>query len=296
MGREPKTEAKILTFTDALNAWPLILNLATINIAYPLVDMAAWHRIAAAKDISSGRKGFGTGIVAFLISWSAVMWSAIVISQVVGKGGAMGLVGGLMEFATESLLSGVIAGVALGCLFAALLSAGDIFLIVATQALCNDGPKIITGNATQHEAARLGRARWIVFALAIFSLGIIATLKAAGANVADLVFVLYGSSTALVPSVLFILLRKDQAVHRYALAAIISTVVGVTTGWLYGILAIAKPDESRPLLMWLDFLPRDPMPFNASFTALAWASVTFVIVGLFLYLRGSDKRASGAHG
>lgn len=84
-----------LNLNTVLSAWPFILNLAVINIAYPLVDMAAWHRIAAAKDIPSGRKGFGTGVGMFLLSWTAILFSAIVITQVVGKGGAAGLVEGL---------------------------------------------------------------------------------------------------------------------------------------------------------------------------------------------------------
>jgi Na+/proline symporter len=266
--------------------WPFIVNLLVINAAYPIVDMAAWHRIAAAKSADEGRRGFSLGVLFFLVTWSIVLLAAIGLTATTGKSGAEALVMSFKLAAQNSTFLAVAAGASLGILIAALLSTGDAFLICAAQAVYFDFRRDERGIVQTHapsqegEVAELALARRTVLVLAVSSILLIATLKILGANVADLVFIVYGSSTALLPSVLTVLFSKAGPMPQWSAAAIISIVVGVFMGWFYGFLCVASNETATRLARMLDVFRGEPSPYNAASTALTWSVATFVLVAV----------------
>ena len=111
-----------------------------------------------------------------------------------------------------------------------------------------------------------------------------------GANVADLVFVVYGSSTALVPSVgLLIWLQQHADLKRFATVAILSSSIGTFAGWLYGFTAISKNESLVTIISKFDFLPGAISPFNAAATALGWAIVVFIVGAIVVTLQGRRR-------
>ncbi len=278
LNKNPIETIKVSSQKGFMPSISLLINLLVINVAYPLVDLAAWQRIAAASDQTTAKKGGGYGAGAFFICWILILGAAIVLGAVTGKGGADGIFSAFSLLADISFGYGIIAGIGLGALLAALLSAGDIFLITATQSICMDATRRSyfsnsnTG-AISHiqDAEVLIHARKITFIVAIISLIIVWFLMSVGARVSDLVFVIYGSTTALLPAVLMILLRPKDSLNKYAAAANISAIVGICMGWVYGILAIVGSSSIHKLLEFFDPVPGPVSTFNSASVALAWS-------------------------
>lgn len=269
----------------------LIVNLLVINVAYPLVDLAAWQRIAAASDEQTAKRGGGLGAGAFFVCWITILLSAIVLVSATNKGGADAILSSFLITASFSWWHGLVAGVGLGALLAALLSAGDIFLITATQAICMDAtrhkyfstPTDLSDRSCDTEV--LVHARKVTFLVALISLIVVGWLLSIGARASDLVFVLYGSTTALLPAVLLVLFFPERDLKSSSLPAVASSVVGICMGWAYGVLALIGSDTTKGWLSLVDPVPGPASTFNAACVSLAWSICTFVVVTLFARLR-----------
>ena len=264
----------------------LFFNFLVINVAYPLVDLAAWQRIAAAKDAKTAKRGGGLGAGAFFVCWITILLSAIILVSNSNKGtGAEMILSSFLLSANSSWWQAIIAGLGLGSLLAALLSAGDIFLITATQALCMDATKhkyFVKNQFTSTEDIQvLAHSRKLTFVVAVLSLIFVGFLMKAGARVSDLVFVLYGATTALLPSIILILAFPGRSLKNYSFAANSSSIAGIFMGWFYGFLALAGSDSIKSILAYIDPVPGAVSTYNAACVALTWSFGFFIIFSLF---------------
>ena len=57
----------------------LTINLALINIPFPIVDMSAWQRVSAARSTSSFLVGGVYAVVAFFVTWMALICLAVLV-------------------------------------------------------------------------------------------------------------------------------------------------------------------------------------------------------------------------
>lgn len=291
----PAETLKISAAKGVIPSLSLVINFLIINVAYPLVDLAAWQRIAAASDEGTAKRGGGLGASAFFVCWVTILISAIVIVGATNKTGADAIFSSFMLSAQISLWHGLIAGIGLGALLAALLSAGDIFLITATQSICMDATRhkyflaSPDQSSQEHDGEVLAHARKLTFIIALISLVVVGGLMCIGARVSDLVFVLYGSTTALLPAVVLLLAKPNTSLHRYSFAAVASSVLGICIGWLYGVLSLIGSDAIKSILSFIDPVPGPVSTYNAACVALSWSIGVFLVIGIF------SKRNSGGH-
>ena len=257
-------------------------SLVVINILYPLVDMAAWQRVTAAKDTSSARNGFLIGIALFLVTWGATLFAGLALSENAGQDVAGGLAYNFQMWASQGTMQTVLAALGVSALMAALLSAGDVFLIVAAQAWVKD---IVGARETGTTAVSMKRARRAVLLMAALGVLLVTLIMWIGFTVADLVFVVYGSTVALLPTVLASFFRKAPS-KTFRLAAILSSLSGVVLGWIYGIAAIRSATDALSLQVFtaINFIPGDASPYNAPIMAVAVAAGVFVSVAAIIYL------------
>jgi Na+/proline symporter len=285
IGRPVGNEPYIAPAIPGINglSWTFVLSLFIINTLYPLVDMAAWQRIGAAESVEAGRQGFGYGIGMFLITWTIILTSAMVLSEYSTRDETGGLVASFQEFASRGIIETVIAAFGVAALAGALLSAGDTFLIAATQSFVMDISRrqMFDSQLDLDDVVRyrtLVHARQVVLAIAIFGAGLAVLLSEFGFQVADLVFVIYGSTVALFPTIATALsLNDSEAVKRLSGAATCSVVVGILGGWVYGILAIGATQNPRAaaIMEYLKLMPGSPSAYNAPIIAVLMALMSF---------------------
>lgn len=117
----------------------LLLNFFIINTLYPICDMSAWQRIAAARDETVARRGFKMALISFFVTWSILIFAALALADYTAHAaGAGALIEPLRGLAGTGLAGTIIVGLALAALAAAMLSTGDTFLIAAVQSLSID--------------------------------------------------------------------------------------------------------------------------------------------------------------
>lgn len=272
---EPLINSELPKFSSI--GFTFFLSLVVINILYPLVDIAAWQRISAAKSTEAARSGFFIGILIFIFTWSAILFAALALSENSGLDNVGGLATSFSNWASSGVLQTIASALGVSFLMAALLSAGDIFLIVAAQAWTLD----IKRNISSDEALQnisLSSARRSVLLMAVFGVLLVAFVTSIGFKVADLVFVVYGSTVALLPAVL-IAMYKKQISYKLKVASIISICVGVIYGWVYGVLAIKSQDGGvfERLFSAVNFIPGFATSYNAPIAAVV-SSVVLLIV------------------
>ena len=250
----------------------LLVNFLIINALYPLCDMSAWQRIAAAKDQDTARRGFLAAIISFLFTWGLLIFSALALIEVTSgatEGGA--IIRPLTLLAEQSLLGTVIVGLALAALAAAMLSTGDTFLIAAAQSFSIDlwnRSYFEEKRQAEQERERLGgvapeeiepllprfaaetyagksasqvlfSARFAIVIMATAGVITFAYLRSIGFAVADFVFVVYGSTVAIFPAIVGAFIISDEKLrHRLGGIAIGSLAFGLVAGWAYGIAAV----------------------------------------------------------
>lgn len=252
----------------------LLVNFLIINTLYPLCDMSAWQRIAAARDVTTARRGFLAAILSFLLTWGLLIFAALALTdltQGASEGGA--IIRPLAELAKSGLAGTIIVGLALAALAAAMLSTGDTFLIAAAQSLSIDlldRPYFEAKRRAEREAEEqdgmpasladdepiprgikeetyagttsikvLYKARMSIVIMASVGIIVFAYLRSIGFQVADFVFVVYGSTVALFPSIVGAF-RISSVNFRKRLSpwAIASLGGGLISGWIYGVAAV----------------------------------------------------------
>ena len=258
-----------------------------------------WQRIGAAKDVKAGRQGFGYGIVMFLITWSVILTSAIILTEYSALDGTGGLVASFKAFAAQGIVQTIIAAIGIAALAGALLSAGDTFLIAATQSFVMDISKrsLFDANQEMEDAYRhrtLVHARQVVLGIACAGALLALSLSAFGFQVADLVFVIYGSTVALFPTIATALIaRPNSDLRNLHFAATASVVSGIFAGWLYGIAVIGsgKSDTLALVMSIIKLLPGSPSAYNAPIIAVLTASVFFLLFSLSSMSRPAKRLA-----
>lgn len=283
-----KTPFKILSNEATKGMLPplsLFLNLLVINIAYPFVDLALWQRVAAASDEATAKRGGAWGAGSFLLCWFLILGSAIILGSA-SKSGAEGIFSAFSTMSGYSLLHGVVAGIGLGALLAALLSSGDVFLITATQTVCMDLTRRAYFSSNPEESSTLDDGKMLTYArntallIAVVCLSAVGGLMYLGARVSDLVFVIYGSTTALLPAVFFVLVRQKESVRCFAPAAAYSSLIGILMGLSYGILSLLDSKSMNSILSMIDPIPGGVSTFNAASVSLVWSIGIFLVVAI----------------
>lgn len=295
--------------------WLLIANFAIINILYPLCDMAAWQRVAAARSIQVARRGFGFSVFMFLISWSAILFAALALSENATRDSAGGIAFSLGALSQLGLWQALVTSVAFAALAAAMLSTGDTFLIAASQSLSMDvrfplffderrrtnpewlnqlpdGKDDFSFREEKYAGIRsseiLAWSRMSIFAMAIVGVALSSMLSHWGFQVADFVFVVYGSTVALFPAIAaaFLATNTDRRASL-SVAAIISTVAGLIAGWLYGIGAVTGDEKITQILAQWVPLPGGTSTYNSPTVAVVVSGALFILIGVPSYwLRG----------
>jgi Na+/proline symporter len=262
----------------------LFTNFLIINTLYPICDMSAWQRIAAARDTRSARRGFFAAMMSFLLTWSLLIFAALALAQIIqGESGGGALLVPLRLLAESGLIGTLLVGLSLAALAAALLSTGDTFLIAAAHTLAIDlsakrffeerraveqavasssvqgagelPPPIAPipvadechAGVTAQEVLR--RTRISIVAMAGVGVVLLGALQAIGFAVADFVFVIYGSTVALLPVIAgAFLIRSPDRRRRLTPFAVAALITGLLAGWAYGIASVVGAAPALPLI------------------------------------------------
>lgn len=281
----------------------MMLNFFLINVAFPIVDMSAWQRVIASKDRSVASKGLISAIIMFILTWSAVLFAGLGLSEFSGKDSTGGLIHDILMFGSQGWLVAIIASIGFASLVAAMVSTADTFLIAAGQTIAMDirdreffdeseiisrdelkAKSIAELNEKDHSV--ISRTRINMLYLSLAGLIFCVILKVIGFNVAELVFAVYGAALSLVPCVIVALFHPNHnSLSRLSSFAILSTGIGVIFGWLYGILAVLKPQDDTMLSVIshsLDIFLGHPSAYNSPTVSFGFATV-IMIVGVIFY-------------
>ena len=265
----------------------LFVNFLIINTLYPICDMSAWQRIAAARDEQTARRGFFAAMLSFLVTWSLIIVAALALVEFTqGETGGGALMRPLSLLADTGLVGTLFVGLALAALAAAMLSTGDTFLIAAAQSLSIDilAKDFFAERRAADQAAEEGspaepltgqlrtrprappafveetfagvgshavlfKARMSIVAMATAGIIVFGWLQAIGFAVADFVFVIYGSTVALLPVICgAFLIRSPEFRRRLGPYAIAALLVGLIAGWAYGVASVLQVAPVLPLL------------------------------------------------
>jgi hypothetical protein len=202
-------------------------------------------------------------------------------------------------------------------LAAALLSTGDTFLIAACQSLCMDvrfpaffddrrarpdapppsisaelGSEFIFEDETYRgisSSTILAWSRRAMLAMVAIGVLVIAALSEVGFQVADLVFVIYGSTVCLFPSIVVALVAPESTARRLGNSAVVSVIAGLAAGWLYGTSAVIGSGATLMgrFIARVVPLPGGLSPYSSPTVALVVATATFGIGFLYSHRRRS---------
>lgn len=299
-------------FVDEFQFAPLLaFNFLIINTLYPICDMSAWQRIAAAKDSKTARRGFFVALVSFAITWSLLIFAALALTEyTAGHTGGGALIAPLSAVANSGLLGTILIGITLAALAAAMLSTGDTFLIAAAQSLSIDvltsrffaarrayeqaelADSIVSpasekasnsrGDSVFHNEVYEGttshsvlfRARVAIVCMAVVGIIVMSLLQGIGFAVADFVFVIYGSTVAFLPVIVGAFLLDKILLPRLARTSIVSLIAGLSGGWTYGVLSVTDLAPTLPVL-------GEATAYNSPTVALA-LSTTIYAAGTIL--------------
>jgi len=282
----------------------MMLNFFLINVPFPLVDMSAWQRIVAAKDTKAAKSGVGLAAIMFFITWGAILFAALALTETAGADSAGGLATILINFGGEGWFSLILTCMGFAALVAAMLSTADSFLIAAGQTISMDitdrkffEKHPIEDSATVSQSDNLlpmdsthrkviGRARMQMGGIAIIGLILCIALTHIGFDVVSFVFAIYGSALALAPVVLCgLLLAKKLDLKRVQTFAILSVATGIVVGWAYGITSVTAQQGSFAwsLASWW-ILPDGVSVYNAPTIAFGF-SLVIMIIGLVFRAR-----------
>ena len=282
-----------------------MINFFLINVPFPLVDMSAWQRIVASKNASIARLGLFVAIITFIITWSAILFGAIALTEYSSADKAGGLPTLLIMFGeTTGTIGIIISAVCFAALIAAMLSTADTFLVAAGQTISMDITDTnyfkehpieeVADEEIEEQYIPMGLddkkvvdgARKKMALMAFAGLVFCIILIKIGFGVAELVFAVYGSSLALFPAIGFALLRCGKSdLSQYGVTATTSVILGFVSGWSYGIISVAFPAGSQNIfaraLKFVDFLPGDPSVYNSPTIAFS-VSCTVMLLGLLI--------------
>lgn len=287
----------------------LILNFLIINTLYPICDMSAWQRIAAARDSETARRGFFAALISFFITWSAIIFAALALTEYTGGAtDGTALIKPLELLANTGLTGTIVVGLALAALSAAMLSTGDTFLIAASQSLSidilaadffaekrekervasesdlslegnseTDSSRVVITTLRQEVYAGvpatkvLFQARLSIVAMATVGVLAFGFLMNIGFAVADFVFVVYGSTIALLPAIVGAFMITSESLRgKLATYSIMSLVLGLAAGWAYGVAAVTGSGPKLPLI-------GDASAYNSPTVALIVSGAIFAI-------------------
>jgi len=289
------------------NIWlpPLMMiNFMLINLPFPLVDMSTWQRIAAVRNIKSAKKGVWVTLAMFLLTWTIILISALMLTENSSLDSSGGLTTSIISFAEYYGTIGIIVAVIIfPSLVAAMLSTADSYLVASGQTIIMDikdfeyfkNHKIIDDSElkeqsepTQEDRNVIKHTRHFMFIAGLSGIFAVVLLTKIGFKVDDLVFAVYGSSLALLPSVIFALLNKTD-ISNYALAAKMSILFGIIFGWVYGILSVLYSNNNSNIFFKIfasiDILPGKPSAYNSPTIALFVSTIIFILYFFMLRKR-----------
>ncbi len=261
--------------------WLLLLNFFLINVLFPLIDMSAWQRVAAAVGPEAARAGVLPAALFFFVTWGLIVFSAVSLSTIVPADQDGGIMAALTIFAGSGVVQAVLGAVGVAALVAAMLSTADTFLIAASQSMAMDIRQPQTAPGDGGDEAIINLARSDMLLLALCGLLVCLGLKAIGFRVDQLVFAVYGSSLALVPTVALALAAPIQwSLAPFRLAAIGSILAGLFAGWGYGVLTVVIEPAALEVLPLIGDLPGPPSPYNAPTVALGASVLVFAVLSV----------------
>ncbi len=255
----------------------ILLNFFLINVFFPVVDMSAWQRVAASESTRTARNGVFPAALFFFVTWSLIVFASLALTEFVPETEDGAIMSAFQAFASNGTLQTLLAATGVAALVAAMMSTADTFLIAASQSVAMDIRQSTEQEPMRDDRAIINLARSDMLQIALTGLFICLGLKTLGFNVAELVFAVYGSSLALLPTVTVALAAPahwDFAVLRRP--AIGSILVGILGGWSYGILAVLAKDFAW--LTSIDPLPGPTTAYNAPTVAVLSSILVFVVM------------------
>jgi Na+/proline symporter len=277
----PKPPTPALNGNLFISPW-LILSFSLINIPFPLIDMTAWQRIGSSTNPTASRMGLVIASFLFFLSWTFLLWASTSISgSVVPKDIIGGFDNIFVTWADVSFSRTIAVSLCFAGMAAAILGSADTALIGAGQTISSDllplnKPNDLTGNQRM-----IVRARIYMILGAVIGLIICGTLLYLGLRVADIIFIVFGSSLSLLPSVVYALFSNNDHITKLKSTAFFSITIGSISSWIFGITAYSFPSLSLSV-------------FDSPIIAVSISSLIFVIGIIMLQLKlNRNENTSG---
>lgn len=223
--------------TYTLPVW-VAVNLALINVPFPLVDMSAWQRVSAASSDSSFTNGGWAAVAGFFVAWTTVLMIAILVGPIIpeGENPFVAVLQGVSQL--DGALTFILAAIVFPGLVAAMLSTADTFLNAAGHTFSLD---LLGVDARAEARGQRPHVRLHVLGLGVVGFALALVLRGIGFGIVELVFAVYGSALALFAPVALALTipgRYDlRPLRASAMAAIVAGVVSCWANGVYSVLA-----------------------------------------------------------
>ena len=272
----PEPPVANLNSNPFVSPW-MILSLSLINIPFPLIDMTAWQRIGSSQNPTASRTGLITAAFLFFLSWTFLLWASTAVS---GSVLPKDIIGGFdkifVSWANVSFSRTIAVSLCFAGMAAAILGSADTVLIGAGQTISSDLFPVKKSNELSGDQRMIVRARIYMALGAVIGLVICGTLLKLGLRVSDIIFIVFGSSLGLLPSVLYALFSKSVDIPKLKSTAFFSITIGSVSSWVFGITAYTFPDLKLSV-------------FDSPIIAVSASSIIFAVGLIILQLRLKNR-------